>query len=132
MSYIDKLALLHIKDRQVLTARSKNNDTYYIPGGKRETGESDHQALIREVHEELDIKLIPETIAYIGQFEAQAHGKPEGIKVRMTCYDSEYEGMIKASGEIEEVKWLKHQDRNKCGYVDVIIFDWLKSKDLID
>lgn len=132
MSYIDKLAYLHIRERKVLTARSKNNDTFYIPGGKRELGESDQQALMREVYEELTIKLLPNTIQYIGQFEAQAHNKPEGVKVRMTCYDGDYEGIIKASSEIEEIEWLKHADRYRTGYVDIIIFDWLKNKNLID
>jgi 8-oxo-dGTP diphosphatase len=46
---IDKLAWLRIKDKQVLGARSKGKDAYYIPGGKREPGESDEEALIREV-----------------------------------------------------------------------------------
>lgn len=132
MTFIDKLAYLHIKGRKVLTARSKNNDTFYIPGGKREGNETDHQALIREVYEELDIKLLPDTIKYIGQFEAQAHNKPEGVKVKMTCYDAEYKGSMIASNEIEEIQWLKHEDRFKTGYVDIIIFDWLKEKDLID
>ena len=132
MSYIDKLAYLHVKERKDLTARSKDNDTFYIPGGKREAGESDQQALMREVHEELDIQLLPNTIQYIEQFEAQAHNKPEGVKVRMTCYDADYEGTIKASSEIEEIEWLKHEDRHKTGYVDIIIFDWLKNKNLID
>jgi hypothetical protein len=42
MKYIDKLAWIHIVDRQILSTRSKGKDTYYIPGGKREGDESDH------------------------------------------------------------------------------------------
>ena len=132
MLYIDKLAYLHIKNRLVLMARSKGNDKFYIPGGKRENGESDEQALMREVKEELDIDLVRDSIKYIEQFEAQAHRQPEGVKVKMTCYDADYTGVIKASGEIEEIQWLKHVDRFKCGYVDIVIFDWLKEKNLID
>ncbi len=132
MSYIDKLAYLHIKDRRVLMARSKNNDKFYIPGGKREAGESDQEALMREIDEELSIKLLENTIKYIERFEAQAHNKPEGVRVRMTCYDGDYQGTIKASSEIEEISWLKHEDRFRTGHVDIIIFDWLKDKNLID
>jgi 8-oxo-dGTP diphosphatase len=132
MSYIDKLAWIYIKDRQVLGTRSKGKDTYYIPGGKRENDESDHQALIREIQEELAVGLRPNTLKFVGQFEAQAHGKPEGVFVRMTCYGGEYDGTLQASSEIEELYWLKHQDKTKCSTVDILILDWLKQKDLID
>lgn len=132
MSFIDKLAWIHIKDRQVLGTLSKGKDTYYIPGGKRENNESDNQALIREIREELSVELIPETIEYVGKFEAQAHGKPEGVMVRMTCYSASYEGKLQANSEIAELIWLKHLDKNKCSAVDVIILDWLNQGDFID
>ncbi|MGH2482447.1 MAG: NUDIX hydrolase, partial [Ktedonobacteraceae bacterium] len=83
---IDKLAWIYIQNQRLLSTRSKGKDTYYIPGGKREGGETDQEALLREVKEELTIDLHPETITFFGQFEAQAHGKPEGTLVRMLCY----------------------------------------------
>jgi 8-oxo-dGTP diphosphatase len=132
MSYIDKLAWIQICDRQILVTRSKGKDKYYIPGGKRENGESDQQALVREIEEELTVHLLLDTLQFVGQFEAQAHGKPEGVLVRMTCYAGDYEGTLKASSEIDEIQWLKHRDRDKCSAVDVIIMDWLRKQDLID
>lgn len=41
---IDKLAWVYLKDKMILSTRSKRNDTYYIPGGKRETDEWDAAA----------------------------------------------------------------------------------------
>jgi 8-oxo-dGTP pyrophosphatase MutT (NUDIX family) len=75
-----------------LSTRSKGKDTYYIPGGKRDGNESDQEALIREIKEEFSIDLSPGTIEYVGTFEAQAHGKPEGTVVRMICYKSGFSG----------------------------------------
>lgn len=132
MSYIDKLAWIHIKDRQVLFALSKGSDLYYIPGGKRENGESDYQALVREINEELTVQLLSETLTLAGQFEAQAHRKAQGVTVRMTCYFGGYSGTLQASSEIEELRWLRHKDADKYAAVDAIIMDWLKQKDLID
>jgi len=132
MSYIDKLAWIYIKDRQVLGTLSKGKDKYYIPGGKRENGESDHQALTREILEELTVHLLPNTLEFVEQFEAQAHGKPEGTMVRMTCYSGDYTGTLQANSEIAEIHWLKNRDKDKCSAVDIIILDWLKNKDLID
>jgi 8-oxo-dGTP diphosphatase len=131
-SYIDKLAYVLIHDRKVLTTRSKGKDIWYIPGGKREAGESDQEALIREVQEELSVKLRPDTIRHYGTFEAQAHGKPEGTIVRMTCYEAEYDGELVASAEIDELAFVNYSWRSNSSPVDGLIFDDLKSKNLID
>jgi 8-oxo-dGTP diphosphatase len=130
---IDKLAYIKIVDRKILITRSRGiADVYYIPGGKREKDESDLQALTREVKEELDVHLLPETVQFVGTFEAQAHGKAEGVKVRMTCYTADYDGEIKPTSEIEEVAWFTYADKERTAPVDKIIFDWLKAHDQID
>ena len=85
MKLIDKIALIELKDGKVLSTRSKGKDVYYFPGGKRDEGESDEETLIREIKEELDVSVIPESIQYYGKLEAQAHGKDEGVIVKMTC-----------------------------------------------
>ncbi len=128
---IDKLAWIHLENMRLLSTRSKGKDIYYIPGGKRELGETDHEALIREIREELEVELLPETIAFFGQFEAQAHGKPDGMPVRMRCYTAAFSGTICAAAEIEEVLWLQYADREKSSPVDRLIFDVLKEQNLL-
>lgn len=130
--FIDKLAYIYIQDKQILMTLSKGKDTYYIPGGKREEGESDVEALAREVREELTVEIIPETITHYGTFEAQAHGKPAGTIVRMTCYEAQYEGQLKASSEIQDIAYYTYAQRDIVGPVDQLIFDDLKEKDLIE
>jgi len=132
MTFIDKLAWIQIADRKILTTRSHGKDTYYIPGGKREAGETDQVALSREALEELSVRLVPDTVQYMGTFEAQAHGKSAGTIVRMTCYTGDYEGKLKPSSEIEEMVWMVHADWTRSSPVDKLIFDWLKERDLID
>jgi 8-oxo-dGTP diphosphatase len=128
---IDKLAWIYIENQHILSTRSKGKNTYYLPGGKREQDETDQQALLREIKEELTIDLHTETITFFGQFKAQAHGKPEGIQVRMLCYTASFSGAIHAAAEIEEVVWLQYADREKSSPVDRLIFDFLKEKNLI-
>lgn len=129
---IDKLAWIHIVDKKILSTRSKGKDKYYIPGGKREAGESDAEALIREVKEELSVDLDPSTLEYIRIFEAQADGKPDGITVRMTCYSGAYTGILKPDSEIAEMVWLNYRDRDKIAAVDKLIFDYLKEREELD
>lgn len=133
MTYpIDKLAWLHIVDRKILSTRSRGKTTYYLPGGKREAGESDQAALIREIREELNVDLLPESLHYMGVFEAQAHGHAEGVIVRMTCYSAAYQGQLKPAAEVEEMIWFTHQDKGRSSPVDQLIFDWLYDQGLID
>ncbi|WP_324672559.1 NUDIX domain-containing protein [Hymenobacter sp. GOD-10R] len=128
---IDKLAWIRIENGAILTARSHNRDTYYIPGGKREPGESDHEALLREIKEELSVDLILETVHLVGQFEAQAHGKPAGTLVRMRCYAADYHGQLAPAAEIEEMVWLTYADRAKVSAVAQLIFDSIHQAGLL-
>ena len=131
-SHIDKIAFLFIKDRKILVTLSKGKDTWYLPGGKREKGETDKHTLIREIKEELNIDIIPKTIKYYGTFKAQAHGKPLGVLVQMTCYTADFDGKIKADSEIERIDFFTSSTKNSLSPVDYIIFADLKNKNLID
>lgn len=132
MKIIDKLAWIEIQNKSILSTRSKGKNKYYIPGGKREIGESDKQALIREIREELSVELKEESINFLGVFEGQAHGHAEGVIVKMQCYTSEFKGTLKPATEIEEMIWLNFKDLEEVSPVDKIIFKWLKEKDLIN
>lgn len=131
MKEIDKIAFIYLKEGKILSTLSKGKDTYYIPGGKREDLEKDEETLIRECKEELTIDIIKDTIKYYGTFEAQAHGKSEGVLVKMTCYLADFEGKIEASSEIQEIRWLDYSNLDIISPVDKLIFKDLYDKKLI-
>lgn len=130
-TYIDKLALIYIKDHKILMSLTKGLETWYVPGGKREPGESDHQALIREVKEELAVDLIPDSIKPYGVFEAIAHNKPAGTYVRMTCYTATFTGTATAFSEIDKIAFFSYAQKRQGSFVDVLIFDDLHTKGLL-
>ncbi|RZJ57356.1 MAG: NUDIX domain-containing protein [Hymenobacter sp.] len=131
MNQIDKLAWLEIQGNRILLAKSYGKDKYYIPGGKRELGETDEQALLREIQEELTVRIDPRTLQFIGVFEAQAHGQPAGVLVKMTCYTGAYVGELQASAEIEVLKWFAYAERDQVVSVDKLIFDHLNQHSLL-
>lgn len=132
MKEIDKIAFICLKDDKILSTLSKGKDTYYIPGGKREDNETDEETLIRECKEELSIDIKKSTIKYYGTFEAQAHGKAEGIIVKMTCYTADFDGELQPDSEIQEMRWLDYSNLDvKISPVDELIFKDLYDKKLI-
>lgn len=113
MTLIDKIAWIRVEDGKILSTRSRGKDVYYLPGGKREPGETDVQTLVREIREELDVAIAPGSVTHAGTFQAQAHGHAAGIAVRMTCYTADYQGTLAPSSEIDELIWLTYADRDK-------------------
>lgn len=131
MKMIDKVAFLFLSDGKILSTRSKGKDKYYIPGGKREGAETDLETLVREVKEELSVQIIESTAVFYGIFTAQAHGKAEGVQVKMTCYTAEFEGKLRADSEIAEIVWLTYNDLEQISPVDKLIFEDLHEKGLL-
>lgn len=103
---IDKVGGIILKDKKILVQRKKNNrEECIIPGGKRETGESDYETLKRELMEELTINLI--NAEFIGGYDDIACFSNKPIHVQ--AYLVTYTGDIKCANEIKEAIWI---DRN--------------------
>lgn len=131
--FIDKLAFILVRNRRKLMVRSRGKTAFFTPGGKREKGESDQEALMREVKEELGVDLLPASIKPFGVYHAPAHGKPEGTVVRMTCYTADFTGELAACSEIEELRWMtSSEDRSLLSAAGILILDDMKARALID
>ena len=132
MKEIDKIAWILIEQGKILGTRTKGRSNFYIPGGKSEKGESDEETLIREIREGLSVSIKEETINYLSTFKAQSDNDKEGILVKMTCYEADYEGTLKPENEIEEMRWLTTANNNIISEVDKIIYKYLKEKGKLD
>jgi ADP-ribose pyrophosphatase YjhB (NUDIX family) len=133
MQMIRKVALAVFKNKKLLCVRShKNAEVFYCLGGTVEEGESDKEALSREVREEVGCEL-GEKIELLETFEDWAHGKQD-IKVQIKLYQADLIGEPHPSSEIAEIDYFDSQtDPKKLSVIAINqMFPWLKSKGLIE
>jgi 8-oxo-dGTP pyrophosphatase MutT (NUDIX family) len=109
MESADKVAWILIRDGRVLVARNEGRTLFYFPGGARESGETDMETLTREVDEELSVRIVADTVKFVGTCVAPRDGRPESF--RLTCYAADYRGTIQPANEIAEIAWLRHADQ---------------------
>ena len=128
---IDRVSVLIVKDGKLLSARSRGKEVFYIPGGKREPGESDRDTLLRETREELGVGLLSDSIVFFGAFTGPAHGKPAGTVLCSRCYLAEPDGIPIPSSEVEELRWMSMADREILPPADLQIYEDLYNRGLL-
>ena len=107
---IHKIAAVVIKDNRFLMVRKKGKDIWTSLGGKLEIGETEGQALIREIKEELDCGA--NVVRKIGDFTAKAVF--DDAIVRLSVYLVELNGEPKISDpELEEFAFIAKDYRRK-------------------
>ncbi len=134
MEIIRKVALaVFNNEKQLLQVRTdKQEKVFYTLGGKPNAGESNKDALVREVKEEIGCELIKSSIRYLKEFRDVAHGKNAVLKLRM--YTGEIRGIPKATSEVEEIDYFDTHSPKK--HLSIIaqrtIFPWLKEQGYIN
>jgi len=98
-------ALLIGSDGQTLLVRKRGTQAFMQPGGKIDPGEQPLEALARELHEELGLRIDPAVAVYLGQFCAPAANEP-GFVVQAELFRVNISVPVTPAAEIEEVRWI--------------------------
>lgn len=102
---LSSVGLVVIRDGRLLVARSHGADAFFLPGGKLEDGETERDALRREVREELGIDLEASQLEPSFVVEAAAYGQA-GVWLRMSCYTAAFSADPVPRSEIAELAWI--------------------------
>lgn len=92
-------------DNRLLLVRKRNTRAFMLPGGKREPGEGAHEALRRELQEELELSLPAEALSPLGSFRAAAANEPD-TWVEAQVFVARLEQPVAPAAELEELAWL--------------------------
>lgn len=103
--------LVSHKDSSLLVVRVRQNAHWYLPGGKVEPGESPEAALQRELLEELNIDLLPESIQYLYTVNGPAYNQQGDVE--LICFSAQWSGCITPCAEISAVEWLSTKELEK-------------------
>nr|WP_314562496.1 NUDIX domain-containing protein [uncultured Pseudomonas sp.] len=98
-------ALLTRTDGHTLLVRKRGTQAFMQPGGKIDTGEQPAEALARELHEELNLRIEPGAAVYLGTFSAPAVNEP-GFTVEAQLFQVRIDTAVSPAAEIEEVCWI--------------------------
>jgi 8-oxo-dGTP pyrophosphatase MutT (NUDIX family) len=81
--------------------RPRGKALFFMPGGKKEPGEDDVAALVRELREELAVDVDEDSVVARFVVEERAFGPVEPTVVRMACYAARVRGVPTPSSEID-------------------------------
>lgn len=92
-------------DGAVLTVRKRGTGAFMLPGGKPEPGESAAETAVREVREELGIRIAVSQLDELGVFETRAANEA-GHALRATVFTTRAEVAPVVQAEIEDARWV--------------------------
>ena len=106
IKFIRTVGLLVINNDKLLLAYSNNKRAWYLPGGKIETDELPQQSLVREIWEELTLKIDVKLLKYYCHITAPAYGEDENLIMEQDCYLYELHENISPNNEIGAIKFF--------------------------
>ncbi len=89
----------------ILVVRKRGTRLFMLPGGKIEAGETPLQALQRELHEELSLRVEESQLQALGHFQSRAANEPDHW-VEADVFVGRVEGKVQVQAEIEALDWL--------------------------
>lgn len=112
MAYFNKIGLLLLNDDQskfLVCEKDNFTSDFIMPGWRLEEGEDDIACIVREITEELDVKLDVLSLRYINDYTDVAAGD-QTKDVSIKLYEGNIIGEPKPSNEIIKFYWIGKDD----------------------
>ncbi|MEL4374516.1 NUDIX domain-containing protein [Brucella cytisi] len=107
-------AIVRDEAGRFLLVRKRGSEIFFQPGGKIDAGEQPETALIREIEEELGIRIAESQLSYAAKMSAPAANELDATVEAKLFHLTLKEGQVPAaSSEIEELIWIKAGDQSR-------------------
>jgi 8-oxo-dGTP diphosphatase len=94
---------------RLLVVRKRGTSVFMQPGGKPEPGESAAQTLVRELAEEVGVRLELADLEPLGTFITDAANEA-GTTLIADVFRATITQLVRAAAEIDEVRWMLPQE----------------------
>ena len=118
------VCLVEETEDQILLVQVRHRENI-ISGGKIDEGETQLQALKRELKEELKLELSDKELSYIGTVVGKAYPQ-ENMLTELNGYRATVSinwDKIHTHNEITDIKWF---DKNDSEYIAPAVLTWIK------
>ena len=99
-------AVIRDAEGRWLLVRKRGTSVFMQPGGKLEPGEAAADALVRELAEELGLRVGIGQLGRVGRFAAPAANEA-GFTIDADVFTAPLSGPVGPLAEIEEVRWIE-------------------------
>jgi len=99
-------AVIRDAEGRWLLVRKRGTSVFMQPGGKLEPGESAADALVRELAEELGLRVDAGRLGHVGRFTAPAANEAR-FTVDADVFTAPLGGPVAPLAEIEEIRWIE-------------------------
>ena len=111
MKQIHKVSAIVVQDDRLLMVKKVGKETWTTLGGKPEKGETEEEALLREIDEEVHCGA--KIVRKLGDFVSEAY-HDKGATLKLSAYLVELEGeSVLDDPELEEARFISKDNENE-------------------